>query len=78
MIPEANLEEARVVEGVRCIPVASLAEAVAILTGEQEPREIALEQAAATDESGRSRGSGGCQGPGARQTRPGDRRGRRP
>ena len=51
MIPEANLEEARVVEGVRCIPLASLAEAVAILTGEQEPREIAREQAASTDES---------------------------
>jgi len=50
MLPEINVGEARVVEGIRCLPVASLAEAVAILNGEQAPREtVVIETASAED-----------------------------
>ncbi|MGE5530015.1 MAG: YifB family Mg chelatase-like AAA ATPase [Patescibacteria group bacterium] len=50
MLPEANLSEAGVVKGLRCIPASSLNEAVAILTGRQRPRETAEAQAAAAGE----------------------------
>ena len=38
MLPEANLNEAKVVGEVRSVPLASLTEAVAVLTGRQQPR----------------------------------------
>lgn len=48
MLPEANLVEAGVVQGIKPVPVASLTEAVAILTGRQAPRELGESEAAAT------------------------------
>ncbi|MGE5599177.1 MAG: YifB family Mg chelatase-like AAA ATPase [Bacteroidota bacterium] len=47
MLPETNQNEAAVVEGIRAVPVASIAEAVAVLRGEQAPREGAVREAAA-------------------------------
>ena len=50
LLPEQNLAEARIVEGVQCLPAADLREAVAILAGRQEPREGIESEAAVASE----------------------------
>ena len=79
MLPAPNAGEAAVVEGLRVVPVRTLAEAAECLT--RRSRSVAVSRAlranATVDECGRRTRLGRPEGPGRRPARPRGRRGRR-